>query len=104
MKAMVLLVAALLSGCVATHGFLPAGGSKADGTVILSAQGNALHPAPLPDAAALATATASCKAWGYAGAELFSASGENGGRGVCPPGVNRTQCPWKVTVVYQCTQ
>ena len=102
-KLLLLFALAALLGCVPTHSFLPAGGSKADGTVILSAQGNVVHPPPLPDAAALATAINSCKKWGYSGAELFAGSGTDGGRGVCPPGISG-RCPWKVTVAYQCTQ
>jgi hypothetical protein len=93
------ITALLLSGCATQKDWLATGGSRADGVVSLSYEGNEFQRPKLSQEQADQLATKTCMAWGYKGAESF--------------GSQRTDClsrrgfgncgDRRVTVEYQCT-
>ncbi len=97
--ALAVSVCAVLAACATQEVLQATGGSRADGTVELSYE-YGLFQRPVVDMqAGLVTATARCRAWGYASAEPFGGqinhcNGYNG-YGNC--------VDMLVTVKYQCT-
>ena len=88
------------AGCATTaQTWQIVGDDRPDGTVKLALQHGLLNPAPIDEAQALSTATASCRARGFAGAQAF---GEAGSR--CNAMNTYAQCI-RVVVYrdYQCT-
>ena len=66
-----LLLAITLSGCAANVVPQATGGSKADGTVVLSYEIGIFRRAVIDHNAALALAKKKCQNWGYLSAEQF---------------------------------
>ncbi|EAQ9804664.1 hypothetical protein EAN25_07740 [Salmonella enterica] len=67
-------VSLLLSGCISTITDLSAsGGSRADGTVVMSTEYGEFDSIDINKEKALASATRRCQSWGYRTAQPFDA-------------------------------
>jgi hypothetical protein len=97
------LIAALLAmltlqGCAVQKELVATGGSRADGTVKLAYEFNALEKPIVNIQQGVITAAARCRTWGYSGAEPF------GGETRTCNNFNKEGCNnWLVTVEFQCT-
>jgi len=97
MRLCLLLSLVLLTGCATQKILTPTGGSKADGTVVLSYEYGMFEQPVVDYDAAQALAKQKCAAWKYKDAEAF--------------GVGESECTaydggclaWRVNVTYQCT-
>lgn len=90
-----LLVA--VAGCATVSQMSATGGSRADGVVRLSYEFGMFNKIKIDEAAALQTAQARCKTWGYADAEAFGGITKQC-NSASMYGCNR----WFVTKEYQC--
>jgi hypothetical protein len=78
MKILVLvLAAAALSGCQTAKVLQATGGSKSDGTVVLSYQAGAFEVPVIDWDLAQRNAVQRCVAWGYSNAQAFGGSTQN---------------------------
>lgn len=91
-----------LVGCATTKEWSATGGSRADGTVVLSYEQGGFEQPILNESQGLALAAARCKNWGFTGAEAFG-----GVTRICiehTSGLFTSSCvTWKVDKKYQCT-
>lgn len=100
MKALYLVVAsaAILSGCATNVTPQATGGSRADGTVIMSYQYGGLEKPVVDWNTSKARASARCQSWGYTSAEPFG-----GTNSICLYG-NIYGCNrFQINITYQCT-
>ncbi|EMW9316179.1 hypothetical protein AAE121_004913 [Salmonella enterica] len=66
----VLLVSFILSGCTVSE-LSSTGGSRADGTIVMSTEYSAFESLDVDENKALASATRRCQSWGYNKAQAF---------------------------------
>jgi hypothetical protein len=103
MKNLILGVLVVLVGCAAVLPLATTGGSKADGTVVLTTQFNHFQKPSNPDVLvtedAHQQALRRCAAWNYTGAERFDAVRT---RCIQPTGFGGCQM-YEASIVYQCT-
>lgn len=97
--AIIAAIAALLAGCTVQKELVPIGGSRADGTVLLSYEVGLYEKPQIDHAAGRAAALRTCNGWGYSGAEPFGGATDRcisrNGYGHC--------MAWRVNIPYQCT-
>jgi len=101
MRRSTIILAALavaLAGCTVKKVPMPSGGSKADGTVVMSYEFGAFEKPQINWWEAEKTAKARCAAWGYTGAIRFGAE-----RRECTYMTNSGCMQYMAHVTYQCT-
>lgn len=87
-----------LNGCETVKTLNATGGSKSDGTVVMSYTYGMLEKPIIQLDAALVSATKRCKAWGYSKAEAFDSGNET-----CITYNSYGNCvSMRVDVTYQC--
>ena len=96
--AIILAVAAAMSGCAVQKTLTPVGGSRADGVVRLAFTYGMFENPKVNGQQAHDAAQARCEAWGYDDAEAFGGSTTQ-----CINGTYQGCNAWQVTVEYQCT-
>ena len=98
-KAAAMAAAMVVVGCTVQKELVPVGGSRADGTVMMSYEVGVYEKAQVDYAAGQAAARQTCAGWGYSGAEPFGGRTERciavNGFGDCRR--------WRVNVPFQCT-
>ena len=99
MRLFFLATLVLLTGCATQKILTPTGGSKADGTVVLSYEYGMFEQPIVDHVAAQALAKKRCAAWRYKNAEAFGSGTSDclayNGYGNC--------VRQRVNVIYQCT-
>ena len=100
MKKIVLFPVAIaaLAGCATVTDMSATGGSRSDGIVRLSYEAGQFDKVQIDEAAALQTAVARCRTWGYQNAEAFG-----GVQRQCQMTGGLGCARWYVTKEYQCT-
>jgi hypothetical protein len=91
-------IVAALTACAVQREFVPSGGSRADGTIKMSAD---FEPYEVPNFDERQTQTVAkqrCLAWGYSGAEAFGGTTKT-----CVNSSSGSCWLWRVSVEYQCT-
>ncbi len=92
------VMTALVIGCASKKELIATGGSRADGTVVLSYEYGAFEQPKLDLAQGVSTATQRCAAWGYPAAEAFG-----GEQRQCQIASQYGCSRWFVSMTFQCT-
>lgn len=87
----------LVCGCATKKDMVATGGSRADGTVMLSYEIGSMQKAELDPGQGLTTARQRCQAWGYSDAEAFGGETRQ-----CQAPSQYGCLQWLVSVNYQC--
>lgn len=100
MRVTILACALVFGGCTINVTPVATGGSKADGTVVMSYEVGDMQTAKVDWTSAAQSAAQRCGAWGYSSAEAFGGETRtcqiSGGFGGCSR--------WIVSMSYQCTE
>lgn len=97
-RVLALVAAIILSGCASKKELVATGGSRSDGTVVLSYEHSPLERPQLDAAQGLVTARQRCAAWGYSDAEAFGGVTRQCQSPTYDGGCYR----WFVSMTYQC--